>query len=257
MATGGGSARWSRPRWKKVADFAADAFRQRILEERLRPGERLGSQDEVIHEMGLSRASAREALLLLQYQGLVDTRPGPAGGGYVAEPRLEPVVEASVHYQQFHGVDGDAVRAARAVIEPPLAAAAATLSDRGTAAVFREHLAREAALLPDSLVSADAYLDQAQDFHALIAEIATPSPFSLFAAVLFQLSRPHRAGLIFEPSSLVANHRSHEKIAEAIVDGNTDLAVTRMRRHMRAVLSWVPTRNQEPKPPSPRRLFDR
>src|SRR5437867_1796083 len=122
MATNDGSARWSRPRRMKVADFAAETFRQRILDERLRPGERLGSQDEVIDEMGLSRASAREALLLLQHQGFVDTRPGPAGGVYVAEPRLESAVEASVHYLRFHGIDADAVQAARTVIEPPLAA---------------------------------------------------------------------------------------------------------------------------------------
>src|SRR5437764_11741565 len=105
MTTNGGSARWSRPRRMKVADFAAEAIRRRILDERLRPGERLGSQDEVIDEMGLSRASAREALLLLQHHGFVDTRPGPAGGVYVAELRLEPVVEASVQYLQFHGID--------------------------------------------------------------------------------------------------------------------------------------------------------
>ena len=234
------STRWAPPLRMKAADFAAEALRRRILVERLGPGERIGSQDDVIDEMGISRPSAREALLLLHHQGLVESRPGPGGGVYVTEPRSGPAVDAASHYLQFHGIDADSVRAARTVIEPPLAAAAATVRERGHATLFRDCLAREAALLSDPLTGTNAYLDQAQEFHSLIAEIATPSPFSLFAAVLFDLSRPLAGDLPYEPAFLAANHRSHEKIAEAILAGLPDLALNRMRRHMRAVLSSVP-----------------
>src|SRR5207237_291172 len=121
---------------------AAEKLRERIFDEQLPAGHRLGSQDELIDEMGLSRGSAREALLLLQYDGLVEARPGPAGGVYVAAPRVDTVVAAARNYIRFHGIQPEAISAARAVIEPPLAAAAATVRGGRHVAELRECLAR-------------------------------------------------------------------------------------------------------------------
>lgn len=53
----------------------------------LRPGQRLPSERELVVQFGVSRASVREALRVLESAGLVRSRPGdPSGGAQVQAP---------------------------------------------------------------------------------------------------------------------------------------------------------------------------
>jgi DNA-binding GntR family transcriptional regulator len=53
---------------------ATELIRQAILDGRLEPGSRLKEQ-ELAHELGISRTPVREALLMLQAEGLIVTTP--------------------------------------------------------------------------------------------------------------------------------------------------------------------------------------
>jgi DNA-binding GntR family transcriptional regulator len=53
---------------------ATEVIRQAILDGRLEPGSRL-KEEELARELGISRTPVREALLLLQAEGLVDATP--------------------------------------------------------------------------------------------------------------------------------------------------------------------------------------
>src|SRR2546421_13031594 len=53
---------------------ATELIRQAILDGRLEPGSRL-KEEELARELGISRTPVREALLVLQAEGLVDAVP--------------------------------------------------------------------------------------------------------------------------------------------------------------------------------------
>jgi DNA-binding GntR family transcriptional regulator len=53
---------------------ATELIRQAIVEGRVKPGERL-KEEELARELGISRTPVREALLVLQTEGLVDAMP--------------------------------------------------------------------------------------------------------------------------------------------------------------------------------------
>jgi GntR family transcriptional regulator len=55
----------------------------------LRPGDRLPSEVEAAHALGVSRMTLRQALASLEGKGLLVRRRGRGGGSFVAEPRLE------------------------------------------------------------------------------------------------------------------------------------------------------------------------
>jgi len=57
-----------------LVDLAVAAIRQMILSQQLQPGERL-IEERLTEELGISRPPLREALRLLQQQGLVETLP--------------------------------------------------------------------------------------------------------------------------------------------------------------------------------------
>jgi DNA-binding GntR family transcriptional regulator len=57
-----------------LVELAADSIRKMILSGRLEPGERL-IEERLTEHLGISRPPLREALRLLQNEGLVETRP--------------------------------------------------------------------------------------------------------------------------------------------------------------------------------------
>jgi GntR family transcriptional regulator len=60
-------------------------LRRRILDGRLKPGDRLPSETDLVREYGVSRWTVREALAVLTQDGLVMTTHGK--GRFVAERR--------------------------------------------------------------------------------------------------------------------------------------------------------------------------
>lgn len=85
-------------------------------------GERLPSERELAHRMGVSRATIREALGALQVTGLVETRQG--AGSYVVDilPPRDPVLSLPADASPY------SVLEARAIFEPAIASMAATAS---------------------------------------------------------------------------------------------------------------------------------
>jgi len=73
-------------RVQRGSELLADELRQRILDGELPDGTQLPSERELIVQTGLSRSSVRDALRILQTEGLVETRTGRFGGSVVRRP---------------------------------------------------------------------------------------------------------------------------------------------------------------------------
>lgn len=65
------------------------ALTARIASGELRAGQRLGSERDLSGELGVSRASLRQALAALEHAGLVRRVPGRAGGTFVSQAMIE------------------------------------------------------------------------------------------------------------------------------------------------------------------------
>jgi DNA-binding FadR family transcriptional regulator len=73
----------------RAETLAAD-IEARIIERRLRPGDPVGTIDEIREQTGYARSTVGEAIRLLSDRGSVEIRPGRGGGLFVADPN--PVV---------------------------------------------------------------------------------------------------------------------------------------------------------------------
>src|ERR671933_1664313 len=68
------------PRAEAVArDLEAEIFGGRLT-----PGDRLGTKDDLRRRFRVAVATVNEAVRLLETRGLVEARPGPGGGVFVA-----------------------------------------------------------------------------------------------------------------------------------------------------------------------------
>ena len=81
-------------RVRKSYEQVADQLRSLIVTGRLPQGGRLPPETQLARELGVSRATVREALRLLAAQGLVRTAKGQTGGSYVTLPTVDHISES-------------------------------------------------------------------------------------------------------------------------------------------------------------------
>lgn len=109
-------ARQSRP--VRVAEQIKDW----VVERGLQPGDRLPGESELIALFGMSKGTIREAMRLLQAQGLIETKTGPGGGSFVVEVSRERATALLANYFYFRDVSIDHIYQVRIALEPELAA---------------------------------------------------------------------------------------------------------------------------------------
>lgn len=122
-------------RQPRLADMVASVLRERIVNGELGDGALLPKQDELLEEFRISRPSLREALRILESEGLLTVRRGNVGGSVVEAPNAESSAYMfGLVLQSRHATVADLADAIRH-IEPITASLCAERDDRETTVV--------------------------------------------------------------------------------------------------------------------------
>ncbi|WP_299778744.1 GntR family transcriptional regulator [uncultured Roseobacter sp.] len=100
----------------------ADTIKELVMARDLKRGDRLPAESEMINSFGMAKSTIREAMRILEAQGLVETRTGPGGGSFVAEPSAERARSLLGNYFYFKDVKLVEVYQLRRLLEPELVA---------------------------------------------------------------------------------------------------------------------------------------
>lgn len=106
---------------RKRSDSTADRLRELIIHHQLKPGDRLPQNWLLLDELKVSRGTLREALKILELQGLISSKTGPGGGIFVAEPSAEQAIKLLGNLFLFNPQSISAIYALRKLLEPELA----------------------------------------------------------------------------------------------------------------------------------------
>jgi len=120
---------------RRTAEIVAEELRRQILDGELADGDLLPRQDVLVDRFRVSLVSLREALRILETEGLISVRRGNRGGAVVHAP-----AKASAAYMlglmlQSESVHLSDLGAALHELEPTCAALAAARPDRATTSV--------------------------------------------------------------------------------------------------------------------------
>src|SRR5262245_55654820 len=131
-----------RPVWK-TSEVVAFAVARDIVEHGLESGDRLPLEAEMVEQYGVSRESLREALRLLEAQGIVSIRRGPGGGPVVGKASSINLARTMTLYFQLAGATYDELLGAWRALEPIAAELAASNPDRrAVSTALSSHLTR-------------------------------------------------------------------------------------------------------------------
>lgn len=213
----------------KLAEVLAQEIVTDITQSGMSPGDRFPSEAVMARERGVSRASLREALRLLEVHGMITIRPGPGGGPELAE--LSSADFARMTTLHFHraGVTFRQLLEARIVLEPVMAHHAAEKRRPDQVQALRDNLAHH-----EEQRDVHGLVHYAHEFHALVADIAGNDnrALSLMTSSLHGIfdvyNRQART-----PEVMLETVAVHRQITDAIERGNPRKAAQLMEEHMK------------------------
>ena len=175
----------SRPRRSRPVRVA-DEIKNWVVEQRLQPGDRLPGEAELIRRFGMSKGTIREAMRLLQAQGLVETKTGPGGGSFVGAVTRERANALLANYFYFRDVTIGDIYQIRIALEPELVAGLAgnlTEAQLGELEAIMERYAEPAA---DSEEERRQHVDSLR-FHARLSDFAQNEMLGYFISFMAQI----------------------------------------------------------------------
>ncbi|MBL8338301.1 MAG: FadR family transcriptional regulator [Rhodoferax sp.] len=222
----------------KAADMLAGVLREKILEGHYEEGTDLPNERDLGLRSGLSRASVREALRILEGEGLIVTRSGRNGGSAVMRPSLATIERSVAIFIRGQKIRLEAVLETRSAIEPSCARFAAMhRTDEDMVQIEARHRALMAASESGDLA---AYLRANLDWHV---QVVRASHNELLIAFISAVSQSVYVSTDIEGFNSVdvrqAVIRAHQQVNEAIRARDGDAAARRMARHVGAYVGDV------------------
>ena len=222
----------------KLAEVLAATIGDDIAASGWQVGTVLGTETQLLERYRVSRAVLREAVRLLEHHAIARMRRGPGGGLVVTKPEANASIDTIALYLQYRQPTREDFRCVRDAIEiDSVAKVVKRRSESEVAGFLTSHGGTHSESSGDVR---DAALEEFR-FHVGLARLAGNAPLDLFLRIIVELFRRHWSSTgqgLPTWSDVVAVEHAHQRILEAIEDGDDSLARYRIRRHLDAAASW-------------------
>jgi DNA-binding FadR family transcriptional regulator len=224
----------------------AEAIKDWVVEQGLQAGDRLPGEAELIERFGMAKGTIREAMRILEAQGLIKTRTGPGGGSFVHEVSQQRAKALLGNYFYFKDLTIGDIYQLRLIMEPELAASLAGKLSKNTL----ELLEKNTFEYSEPAATLDEERDQhvaSLRFHSILAG-QSPNPLLGFVIdfmvnLLTDLTVYRR---LYSPPNieLWKQGRDHQQqLIAALRNGEAEKARSIMSDHMQ--MAWKLMRQQE------------
>ncbi|MCD6363627.1 MAG: FadR family transcriptional regulator [Synergistetes bacterium] len=208
-------------RTRRVYEEVAEEIKSWILEGRLKPGERLPSEEELLRRFGVSRASLREAFRLLESMGLVETVLGR--GRFVRSIPYMDKDSPKIFYETI---------VARELLEPSItryAARSATQEDVERIRRVIERVEGKKDIRMSELIKYD------QDFHLEVAKATHNFLLINITMDYLNIIKGLRESTLKVPGRKEKSFKEHKRIYEAIARRDEEEAYKADLEHVRNI----------------------
>jgi GntR family transcriptional regulator, transcriptional repressor for pyruvate dehydrogenase complex len=199
---------------------------ERLILKKLKPGDKLPSERELVDALQVSRSSIRDAIRSLELMGLVEARQG--AGTIVRESSAESLVSPFANALKRRRELVSELLDFRKMLEPPLAGRAAARASAEEISEMEEILQRQ----EERQGQGDAAIAEDAEFHYNVALASGNSVVLKVLDILMDLLRETRERSLQvegRPQKSLAGHR---RILAAIKRRDAEGAKAAMRRHI-------------------------
>jgi DNA-binding FadR family transcriptional regulator len=222
----------------KAAALAASRVRQRIVRGELKADDALPPESELMRQFGISRPTLREALRILEAEGLISVRRGARGGARVQAPSPGAAVDYVSLLLEYNGTSIADVLETQAVLEVGAVRALAEGTSQTVLETLDTLLEQEKAALGD----VDRFNAAAGRFHSALVEFSGSQTLALMGDMLAKVIIKH--GLVVAsvqpttssrvPAWQTKSHATHRTVVDLIKVGDAERAEHLWAAHCKA-----------------------
>jgi GntR family transcriptional regulator, transcriptional repressor for pyruvate dehydrogenase complex len=213
---------------------AAMLVAQRILRDALRNGLRTGDLLEpertMLEKYQTGRGTLREALRLLEFQGVITLKPGPRGGPVLQKPDASHLSSTLVLLMQMRSAPFASIVEVRSAMEPMISSLAATRITADELSALRETVDQ----MQNELNDQYSFLDANKRFHDIIAWSSGNALFGYIIESLLGIMDGTVIGIDYPLHRRTAILKAHVEIYDALAAGDPEASEARMRGHIDA-----------------------
>lgn len=222
-----------------VLDRTLEQLRQLAAERE--EGDFVGSEDDLMSQLGVSRPTLRQAAVLVMQEQLLVARPGPKGGYFATKPTSVGVAHMAAIFLDSHGAGLHEIVEAIEPLRNGVAHLASQNRDPLMLERMRTFLGKEQAF-DDGLTTDWDLLTAEREFNALLAEMSGNRVLSLFTDMLeaFTQMAVGRPGLWSDdPARIEQYRRLRNRMAEAILEGDEEIVALTSSRAGTVLTEWM------------------
>lgn len=206
---------------EKVSDNIIAQIRDSILSGRLKPGDRLASERELIAQFGVSKATMREALRVLEVMGLIEIRKGTSGGAFVAEVDMKTTINSIINFIHFKPISVKEITMLRYFIEPAVARIVASKRTEQDIENLRE-------IIGETVTQREAEVSREIGFHRYLARMTGNTLLILLVDFVDNLLSTMKSELDLDPEFYQNVRKAHEIILECLIQRDPAAAAIAM-----------------------------
>jgi len=215
----------------KASDLLADELRARIRSGEWPEGLSLPTERELSAQSGLSRTTVREALRMLEVDGMIEIRPGRGGGARVRRPAGDEFTRQLELFIWGRNISPQHLHDVRTALEALGAEGAA----RNRTPSELDDLIAKTEAVEGAVDDMNAYLDANLAWHLAVARASHNELLISFMEVLSAAIHEATEIEAFDsPDVRLSTLKIHRGILAAITAGDADAARRRMLRHVSA-----------------------
>jgi GntR family transcriptional repressor for pyruvate dehydrogenase complex len=191
-----------------------ETFKERFLSGDIKPGDTIPSERDLAEELNVSRTTIREAIIALKVMGLVDVKQGKRAK--VTAPSVDNVLEILSLVAPLDQTNILNLLELREIFEP----ACVFLATKRVTASELSIIKQKLDIMMRSVGDLDAFFKADYAFHRTIM-LATHNDMIVMFYNVFEplLESLHKKIVVSSQETL-----SHEKVLQAMIEGNSELA---------------------------------
>lgn len=220
---------------------AAEKLRSRAMEKG--DGEFIGSEEDLIEMLQVSRPTLRQASAQVIQENLISVRRGVGGGYFACVPDSMTVSRMAAIYLQSRSIHLPDILQAIKPLRTEIAALAARNSSQPARATLVQFVAAEESdITAGSKQTYRGFLASERDFGRILAELAGNAVLNLFLNIVYDLTplmRRDEDVWVNHPERVDAYRRQRIKMAKAILDGDDEIAKVASGRCSNLIVEWM------------------
>jgi DNA-binding FadR family transcriptional regulator len=220
---------------QKAAMLVAQRIMRDVISGHLKPGDLLLPERTMLEKYQTGRGTLREALRLLEFQGVIALKPGPRGGPVLQDPDAAHLASTLVLLMQLKEAPFRTIVEVRSAMEPMISRLAASrMTDEAL-----EELGGTIDAMRDNIDQQHVFLEANKRFHDIIAWSSGNALFGYIVDSLLGIMDGTVIGIDYPSPRRAAILKAHDEIFQALRSHDPQASEDTMRDHINAYVKYA------------------